>query len=188
MHKLFTENAPKSPGLIYGDVGCSVVQIRFLAQGENNLLPIRLNVGALIVQDERILLIECNAHTDLHYNLPGGGVEVGETLYEALRREVREETTAALATIGEVAFVWEYVPHRLNQLYGPRHKVAVIFFCTLQSDSTPQLPEVPDEDQTGVVWMPLAKLAQTPLLPNIQASILAALQKPAAPPIITLDQ
>jgi len=50
----------------------------------------RVAVSALIFDDGRILL----AHRrDIDWwNLPGGGMEVGETVDEALRREVREET------------------------------------------------------------------------------------------------
>ncbi|NIK78829.1 ADP-ribose pyrophosphatase YjhB (NUDIX family) [Paenibacillus castaneae] len=48
----------------------------------------RLRAGALILKDEAILLIEFkNDHDDgVHYNLPAGGVEAGETLVEAVIR------------------------------------------------------------------------------------------------------
>ncbi|MGH2509709.1 MAG: NUDIX hydrolase [Ktedonobacteraceae bacterium] len=50
----------------------------------------RVSVSALIFQEERVLL----AHRrDIDWwNLPGGAVDPRETLEEALRREVREET------------------------------------------------------------------------------------------------
>jgi mutator protein MutT len=55
-------------------------------------LPI-LGVGALIIENGRILLVE-RAREPLrdYWSLPGGVVETGERLEEALRREVREET------------------------------------------------------------------------------------------------
>lgn len=56
---------------------------------------IRIRASAAIVRDGRILLIECDDPTlGLHYNLPGGGVEPGEAMHDAVRREVWEETTA----------------------------------------------------------------------------------------------
>lgn len=50
-------------------------------------------VGALIIEDGRILLVERGQEPLKGYwSLPGGAVETGETLENALRREVQEET------------------------------------------------------------------------------------------------
>ena len=49
---------------------------------------------AAIVRDDAILLVAFDGENGFHYNLPGGGVEPGERLYDAARREAREETAA----------------------------------------------------------------------------------------------
>jgi ADP-ribose pyrophosphatase YjhB (NUDIX family) len=50
-------------------------------------------VGALIIEGDRILLVERGREPLKDWwSLPGGVVETGERLEEALRREVREET------------------------------------------------------------------------------------------------
>jgi 8-oxo-dGTP diphosphatase len=56
----------------------------------DNLNHFRIGVNALIFDDGRVLL----AHRrDIDWwNLPGGGMEIGETVEEATCREVREET------------------------------------------------------------------------------------------------
>jgi 8-oxo-dGTP diphosphatase len=52
-----------------------------------------LAVSAAIFRDGRVLIVR-RAQPPAHglYTLPGGGVELGETLEEAVIREVREET------------------------------------------------------------------------------------------------
>jgi 8-oxo-dGTP diphosphatase len=51
-----------------------------------------LAVSAAVFRQGRVLIIR-RAHAPLlgHFSLPGGGVEVGETLAEALARELMEE-------------------------------------------------------------------------------------------------
>jgi 8-oxo-dGTP diphosphatase len=50
-------------------------------------------VGAVVVHQGRVLLIRRGTEPALgQWSLPGGLVELGESLAEALRREVREET------------------------------------------------------------------------------------------------
>ena len=53
-----------------------------------------LAVSAAIFRDGRVLIVR-RARPPAHglYTLPGGGVELGETLEEAVIREVREETS-----------------------------------------------------------------------------------------------
>jgi ADP-ribose pyrophosphatase YjhB (NUDIX family) len=55
--------------------------------------PKLIGVRALIVRDQSVLLIRHRAGRQ-PWALPGGGVERGESLAEAARREAREETGA----------------------------------------------------------------------------------------------
>ena len=50
-------------------------------------------VGAIVLQNDSVVLIRRGQEPMLgEWSLPGGGVELGETLEEAIRREVLEET------------------------------------------------------------------------------------------------
>jgi len=57
-------------------------------------------VGALLIDGDSILLIERGAAPlKGEWSLPGGGVETGETLEEAVRRETLEETALVLGPV-----------------------------------------------------------------------------------------
>ena len=134
--------------------------------------PIRLRSSALIIERDAVLLVEFNDENGLHYNLPGGGVEAGESLIQAVEREVFEET-AVRVDVGQVAFIYEYAPHLAQARYGPVHSLTTIFECSLQNGEVPQMPEKPDQNQTGVKWIPLNQLNQVVLYPNIRDQIIA---------------
>jgi ADP-ribose pyrophosphatase YjhB (NUDIX family) len=56
-----------------------------------------LAVSAAIIRDGKVLIVR-RARPPAHglFTLPGGGVEIGEALHEAVIREVREETGLAI--------------------------------------------------------------------------------------------
>ena len=59
-----------------------------------------LAVSAAIMRDGKVLVVRRARKPALNlYTLPGGGVEIGETLHEAVVREVREETGLAVEPI-----------------------------------------------------------------------------------------
>jgi len=75
--------------------------------GKTKLLPkekltFRPSVYAIIVNEGNVLLLN-TTHTGT-YSLPGGGIEIGESIEEALKREVREETSLEIEIISFYRF------------------------------------------------------------------------------------
>ena len=65
-----------------------------------------VGVGAVVVRDERVLLIRrAKAPRESEWSLPGGLQKLGETVFEAARREVMEETGVAIRPLAIVDVV-----------------------------------------------------------------------------------
>jgi mutator protein MutT len=59
-----------------------------------------VGVGAVVVDEGRVLLVRRGSEPlKGHWTLPGGALEVGETLAQGVVREVREETGLEVETI-----------------------------------------------------------------------------------------
>jgi 8-oxo-dGTP diphosphatase len=64
-----------------------------------------LAVSAAIFRDGRVLIVRrARAPAKGIYTLPGGGVELGETLEQAVIREIREETALDIEPVELVGF------------------------------------------------------------------------------------
>ena len=144
---------------------------------KTNRQGIRLVARAAIVRDNAILLVAFDDKNGFHYNLPGGGVEPGETLYDAVRREAREET-AAKVEVKELLFIYECFPPDYGFTLDEKpHCVDFTFRCALCDGSDPRLPDNPDKNEVAVHWIPLDEFSNVPLVPQIQQRVIAALQR-----------
>jgi ADP-ribose pyrophosphatase YjhB (NUDIX family) len=85
-----------------------------------------LAVSAAIIRDGRVLLVRrARPPTEGRFTLPGGGVEAGETLAEAITREVSEETGLTIA-LSELAGHREVIVRDADQRVS-RHFLILAF-------------------------------------------------------------
>jgi ADP-ribose pyrophosphatase YjhB (NUDIX family) len=81
-----------------------------MSRHERPLRPV-LGAAAVVIHDGCVLLIRRGQPPDAGaWSIPGGAVELGEPVEDALRREVREETGIEIA-VGEFLEVFERVEH-----------------------------------------------------------------------------
>ena len=65
-----------------------------------------VGVGAIVCRDDTVLLVRrSKAPGKGNWSLPGGAQELGETVFEAARREVLEETSVTIDVLGLVDVV-----------------------------------------------------------------------------------
>jgi 8-oxo-dGTP diphosphatase len=157
-----------------------------------NLARIRVAVNGFVRHDDRVLLVEFDDVTGLHYNLPGGGVEVGETLEEALHREIAEETSLHVS-IERLLLVVESVGARntnlINGLKVPWNELRFFFLCAPIPGSIARLPERPDLHETAVRWVPIASLPDIAVLPAVSRELIEAVRSSQwAPRVIANPQ
>ena len=86
----------------------------------------RIRVSAILRREDRILLCRHEKGDKEHWLLPGGGVNSGESLVDALHRELLEEVGIAdeLPVEGPVAIVDSIAPQRS---FAAKHVVHIIF-------------------------------------------------------------
>ena len=91
-----------------------------------------IGVGAVIVSEGRVLLVRRATEPLLgEWSVPGGMLELGETLREGVRREVQEETGLVVAP-GEVLDIFDSI-FTDDQGRTQYHYVLIDYLCKLIS-------------------------------------------------------
>lgn len=130
----------------------------------------RQNVRAIIIKDDKLVVMHRNKFGKEYYTLIGGGVDAGEDRDQALWREVAEETCMQIANPRLV------IIENDDKFYGPQY----VYVCDWVSGE-PKL--APDCDEASInelgqnvytpMWLPLDKLDEVPFVSKpLQAALL----------------
>lgn len=134
----------------------------------------RIRVAALMRRDGRVVTVRHRAGDAVYHLLPGGGVDWGETLEDALVREVLEETGLEVA-LGELLFVNDTIDPR-----GTRHVVNLTFAANVTGGAITDSSA--DHRVEAVDLVNPDDLAALDLRPPIASALLKALAgTPVAP-------
>jgi ADP-ribose pyrophosphatase YjhB (NUDIX family) len=102
-----------------------------------------VTVGLVVRKDNSVLLIQRGQEPGKgRWTIPGGGVELGESLREAGRREIREECGVDV-TVGNVAGVFERVV-RDSSGRVQYHYVIIDFFADYSAGDLQPATDVAD--------------------------------------------
>lgn len=112
-------------------------------------------VRAVIVNDREELLLQRRTDTAL-WGLPGGGVELDETVFEALKREVVEET-ALEVTEAEPMGLYSGPNHRFAYPNGDRVQCFALAFLIRKWEGSPRAD---GREGSAVQFFPLSRLPE----------------------------
>ncbi len=115
---------------------------------------LHLGIYGLLEQGESILLIRKSRgpYKGL-FDLPGGRPHHGEPLFEALRREIKEETgieTDSFSLFGNFSFLIPYQDSHGNQ--KELYHIALVYRVN-KTDFASFNPKIVDEDVSGSLWI-----------------------------------
>jgi len=128
----------------------------------------RVAVKAVIIEDGKCLLVKkAAAHADRQFGLweiPGGKVEIGEPLIDALHREIKEELGIGIEIHQPIA-AWDFIQSDDVQLIG------ITFLAEpLGSDVTLSA------EHTAYVWLDERDIASADLHESLRAEVLKGFQ------------
>jgi ADP-ribose pyrophosphatase YjhB (NUDIX family) len=113
-------------------------------------------VGAVVIDADRLLMVR-RGHPPAfgEWSVPGGRVEAGETLAEAVVREVAEETGLEIVCGELVGWV---------ERIGPGYPFVILDFPAPPRDDR---PPTAGTDAAEVEWVPLTELTDRPVVDGL---------------------
>ena len=128
----------------------------------------RIRVAAIIQEGDTVLLVRHSKDGRSYWLLPGGGVDHGETLIQALRRELREEASVDIRVGGIVLANDSIAPD------GSRH---IVNLCFLAEVVGGKLKVGGDTRVSELKYVPVHDISALTLYPDIAEYLIGGITK-----------
>ncbi len=130
---------------------------------------IRIRVAVVLRQGDQVLLVRHHKQGMKYWLLPGGGLEIGETIEECARRELKEETQLDI-DVGDFLFMNESIP--------PDHHRHVVNLYYEGKIIGGELKMGNDEALYEVGFVDIEQISELTFFPNVKAELLQWLKSP----------
>ena len=136
---------------------------------KNGVIRIRV-AGIALNKNNELLLVNHQKEGRSYWLFPGGGVEYGETLEEALSREFAEELSVKPASIGSLVFVHDTIyPDK------KRHILNLYFRVTLKKNA--KIRANPELVMKGASFVGMKEFKKLLFYPGIKNAIIRLWKK-----------
>jgi len=130
-----------------------------------------VGVGAVVIHDGRVLLIKRGrAPLRGEWSIPGGRLELGETVRQAVCREVLEETGLTVKVIDLLGVFDRIVPDDTGRVRY--HYILIDFLCRVTSGTLQ-----PGSDAADAGWFTLGEITEVGLQEDTLAVVKSGFKK-----------
>jgi len=127
---------------------------------------LRIRIAAIIIKDNKLLLVKHCKYDKSYWLLPGGGIEIGETLDGCVKRELKEELR-----IRVVSFEFLFLVESIS--YDGRHLIQPTFL--IKEADMDNLSLGSDKRVCGFDFFSVNKLKDITIYPDINDELILIL-------------
>ena len=103
-------------------------------------------VGALILNDKGEILLAKSVKWKDKYTVPGGHIELGESIKEALKREIKEEVGLDITPVKFLILQEAVYP---EEFHKPKHFVFIDYLCKAESSDV----KLDNKEMQKYIWI-----------------------------------